>query len=339
MHLSCAFNLDQVFMNFQRKKLKSTKYDVYKIFKTHGKGVMIKRIFTACYILVIDDIIENNVTFILPVYGIRSCKMKMKRVQGEAFKRLRQAGKWKDVDIIDTNFTGNEIGFFMGGQRTPREKIVYVDKQRRKRIDEKANAGFPYGDSKTDTTILNYREKIYQQFPDVPKQDINKILNFGWRSLYLHNSYGGDTLVKNNTFWSYIGKIKKEPLQFYYYYLRKLTVKIRVLYKRQKLSYDGYYYFALTKNQYKKYKAQDRPGGKQRKHYRFENVFAYKILDECRIQRYKSPYIFRIPYPMYLKNRLFMRELTTDQAELIEIRRPVKFADLVAIGREFIKNL
>ena len=35
-------------------------------------------------------------------------------------------------------------------------------------------------------------------YPDVPMHDIKKILQFGWKSLYLHNSYGGDTLIKDN---------------------------------------------------------------------------------------------------------------------------------------------
>jgi hypothetical protein len=42
-------------------------------------------------------------------------------------------------------------------------------------------------------TVKDYYEDMYQLFPEVPKKDIQRILNFGFKTLYLHNSYGGDT--------------------------------------------------------------------------------------------------------------------------------------------------
>jgi hypothetical protein len=43
--------------------------------------------------------------------------------------------------------------------------------------------------------IKDYYEQVAEQFPEVDIADIKRILNFGFRSLYLHNSYGGDVLV------------------------------------------------------------------------------------------------------------------------------------------------
>jgi hypothetical protein len=61
-------------------------------------------------------------------------------------------------------------------------------------------------------TIKDYYDIICSKFPNVPKEDIKRILNYGWKSLYLHNSYGGDTFIKGNGLWCYIGNLRKTPL-------------------------------------------------------------------------------------------------------------------------------
>ena len=99
-------------------------------------------------------------------------------------------------------------------------------------------------------TIKDYYKQLKEQFPDVSENDIKKICSFGWKSLYLHNSYGGDVCINDSNFWCYIGHLKKNSLDYYNYYRKKLALKIRVLYKRKKIQWDGYYYFALTDNQY-----------------------------------------------------------------------------------------
>jgi hypothetical protein len=84
-------------------------------------------------------------------------------------------------------------------------------------------------------TIKDYYEELYKKFPEVDKKDIQRILNFGWKSLYLHNSYGGDVLIRDNNFWSYIGILTKDSLKHFIRYITKLCIKIRVLYKRKKI--------------------------------------------------------------------------------------------------------
>jgi len=95
-------------------------------------------------------------------------------------------------------------------------------------------------------TINDYYEDVRKLWPRLPEKDIMRILNFGFKSLYLHNSYGGDTLIKDGDFLCYIGYLRNNSIQHFKYYVKKLVIKIRVLYKRRKFEWDGYYYFALT---------------------------------------------------------------------------------------------
>lgn len=325
----CAFSTDDLFMNFPYKKLEITCEQCKSITGDNHRDTLVKKVFKESLKLVLDDIIENNITFWLPLTGNRKCNIHMKRVQGDEFKNLRRGGKWKDVDIVKSMFSGYELRLFMLGNRTPRVKTVYLNKEFRERIDAYTNSGKQYGDGKCDKTIKDYYNQLQNMFPSVSKQDMIYILNFSWKSLYLHNSYGGDTLVSDKTMWCYIGNLKKNSLQHFYYYIRKLTVKLRVLYRRKKIEWDGYYYFALSDSQYEQYCQQKNKKGRPRKYFNFGTVDLYQILDECRINEHYKKYIFRIPYPTQVKVKQYIQELVTDKAELITIREPLKFRDIL----------
>jgi hypothetical protein len=79
-------------------------------------------------------------------------------------------------------------------------------------------------------------------------------LNFGWKSLYLVNSYGGDVLIQDHNFWFYIGILRRDSLGHFEYYKLKLRNKIKIMYKRKKIPWDGYYYFGLSEERYAEWK-------------------------------------------------------------------------------------
>lgn len=178
-------------------------------------------------------------------------------------------------------------------------------------------------------TIKDYYEQLYERFPGVPKKDIQRVLNYGWKSLYLHNSYGGDTFIQDKELWCYIGHLKKDSIQYFLYYIKKLSIKLRVLYKRNKIQWDGYYYFALTDQQYEEYIGQKNKRGRPKKNFTFNKVFMYQILDECKIREFGKKYIFRIPYISKINFKFYVPKLVTDKAELIITREPLKFKDIL----------
>lgn len=327
--LGCSFNISDLFFNFPYKKLKLNCRDCLEITGDAHRSLLVKKIFRTSMKIVIQDIVERNVTFWLPLTGDKKCNMHMKRVSGKDFQKLRQAGKWDDIDIVNSNFSGYEIGFYMLGKRTPRVKTVYVNKQTREAISRYTNMGKQYGDGNIDTKISDYYPQIYKQFPKVPQEDIKRILTFAWKSVYLHNSYGGDLLISGDSMWYYIGNLRKSSLQHFHYYIRKLTVKLRVLYKRKKIDWDGYYYFALSDSQYSNYISQKNKKGRPRKNFNFGSVYLYQILDECKINEHYKRYIFRVPFIARVKQKFFIKELISKDAELIITREPLKFKDIL----------
>ena len=323
-----AFNMDEMFMNFPYKKLSLTCEKCKEITGNPHRDLLVKQVFRECVKVVLNDIIDNNVTFWLPT-GAKKCNIHMKRVDGEAFKNLRKAGKWRDVNLLSSSFTGYELGLFMYGVRDPRVKTIYVNKHLKDKITQNTNKGMRYGDSKNDKYIQDYYNEIHSKFSDISISDIKRILNFSWKSLYLHNSYGGDTFITDKDIWCYIGHLKKDSIEYFLYYIKKLSLKLRVLYKRNKIEWDGYYYFALSDKQYNEYINQKNKRGRPRKKFTFSNVFLYQILDECKIQEHQKRYIFKVPLITKVKYKFFSPELTTDKAELIITREPLKFKDIL----------
>lgn len=332
--LGCSFNTSDLFFNFPYKKLKLTCKDCLKIIGDAHRSILVKRIFRVSMRMIIQDIVERNVTFWLPLTGDKKCNIHMKRVSGKDFQKLRQAGKWDDIDIVNSNFSGYEIGFYMLGKRTPRVKTVYVDRCTKETISRYTNMGKQYGDSNLDTKISDYYPQIYKQFPEVSEEDIKRILVFAWKSVYLHNSYGGDLLVSGDSMWYYIGNLRKNPIQHFHYYIRKLITKTRVAYRRQGSPWEGYYYFALSDKQYECYLLQKNKKGRPRKKFDFGSVFMYEILDECRLNEHSKKYIFRTPIIAPIKLKYFSSKLVAS-AELIQVRSPLKFKDILVNDNEY----
>ncbi len=332
--IGCAFSLDEMILNFPSKKLKITCKQCKTINGDNHRQMLIKKIFRYSVKLVLTDIINRNVTFYLPLTGARKCFMCMRRVEGEAFKNLRRHGKWKGVDFLASLFCGYEIGFYMQGNRTPREKTVYVSRKMRDLITKNTNNKMAYGNGKIDTKIKDYYTQIYAQFPKVSQKDIKTILSYCWKSLYLHNSYGGDVAINDNDLWCYIGKLKGNALKHYFYYKCKLAIKLRILYKRKKIPWDGYYYFALTERQYQQYLSQKNVKGRPKKYFDLDKVFMYQILDECRITESSKKYIFRTAPLIPIKLRYYVQHLHAE-IELVQIRKPLKFKDIVVYGNKY----
>ena len=187
-------------------------------------------------------------------------------------------------------------------------------------------------------TYKDYLDDLQNLYPHIDKKDLEKIMNYQFRQLYLHNSYGGDTLIQDRELWMYIGFLRKDSVSFFNYYVKKLCRKIRILYKRKKMKWDGYYYFVLTINQYEEYLQQKNKKGRPKKYFKLKNIFLYRIYDECRIRQWSHRYIFKIHSPYDLGFLKYYKEVELENPELIEVRNPLKFKDILVINNKYLKN-
>lgn len=189
-------------------------------------------------------------------------------------------------------------------------------------------------------TIDEYYEQMYKEFPSVPPEDIRRILQYGFKSFYLHNSYGGDIFFQDPHSWFYCGRLVRNSVRQFKYYCKKLMIKLRVLYKRRRSGWNGYYYFGLEKWKYDEYKAAHNKPGRPIQWYTFKNVMLRKIEEECTVMDTGAVAIFRVPILADLGMYKFYSELRTKDAELVKEKEPTTFSQLIKESKDYdlIKN-
>ena len=97
--LGCAINTSELLRNFPLHKLKfgyelSVKYTKYR-----GRIKLVARIFKYCFQLVLEDIIENNVTFNLPLVGKKKARIEPQVFEGDYFNLMYNLGRYEGLDI------------------------------------------------------------------------------------------------------------------------------------------------------------------------------------------------------------------------------------------------
>ena len=128
-----AFNLDDAFAKYNPKKLKTVK----------NKKIIKKIVRDALY-LIVDDIIENNVTFQMPT-GYKKCDIHVNSITGKNFEKARQHGAFADVDFLASNFTAHRLQLTIHNEdKLDKHKNIYVGWDLKKKLLDYTNQGRKY---------------------------------------------------------------------------------------------------------------------------------------------------------------------------------------------------
>lgn len=140
-----TFSSQDIFHNFPIQKLKMDYDTVKKIYSDGDKRSLSASIFTKGMQLIIEDIIENNVHFLLPTLGSSEAYLYMNKTQGKDFKNAFKKGKWNDVDFLTSNFTGYQLALAVKSSKRPEKiKPIYLGYKHKDRITELTNEGKRY---------------------------------------------------------------------------------------------------------------------------------------------------------------------------------------------------
>lgn len=143
--------------------------------------------------------------------------------------------------------------------------------------------------------IEDYYDQIMEKFPDIKRDELDKMLKHCMQSMYMLIAYGADILLKSPLFTMYFGRHFKNDALFHKYYLTKWKIKRRIKWRREKRQWDGYYYFHLTEEQQKKY-IGNKKGRLKKKIVIGDSIVAYKIPEECFDQSY-GKYYYKVAWP------------------------------------------
>lgn len=140
-----TFSSQELFHNFPINKLKMDYNTVKKIYSDGDKRSLSASIFTKGMQLIVEDIIENNVHFMLPTTGSNEAYLYMKKTSGDNFKKAVRRGKWRDVDFLSSNFSGYQLALSIKSKKRPeKEKPIYLGYKHKDRITELTNEGKRY---------------------------------------------------------------------------------------------------------------------------------------------------------------------------------------------------
>ena len=135
-----AFSANDLFTRF---KLHYIKKSTYEAFHEHSKKAVAARVFIYMFYLIIKDIIDNSVTFILPT-GFESY-IKMQTFRDEDFTKARQNGAFKEIDFLASNFKGYRLSYrYKLKSGIWRKKPIHVHKKLKDIIIDNTNKGKIY---------------------------------------------------------------------------------------------------------------------------------------------------------------------------------------------------
>ena len=106
--------------------------------------------------------------------------------------------------------------------------------------------------------VNDYVEEVHKLYPEIPEEEIKRILVYGWKMILQYVSFGNDVSILSNKFFFFIGRIPSSALSAFHTYCYKLSKRIRYMFKRTGSKWDGYYYFARSEPQYIDYLNQSK---------------------------------------------------------------------------------
>lgn len=112
--------------------------------KSEGLTYFVCKVFLYYMYLVLMDIIENNVTFCLPLKGNRSASIYVKVFDGDDFQKLYSAGKFTGIDFLNSMFKGYQIFYRYNCKSGDKEKPIYINNKLKDKFYSYINEGKIY---------------------------------------------------------------------------------------------------------------------------------------------------------------------------------------------------
>lgn len=141
------------------------------------------------------------------------------------------------------------------------------------------------------TDVNDYIDKIKANHPELTDKQLRYILRFGMIAFdsYLKKGFGIKLSSPNVTMWT--GDVHSyDSEKIFEGKARKLRKKVRYKYVTENNVFDGYYYFCLSEDFFKKVKPLNK------KAIKFKQLTIFKSYEEC-FATYTNCYIFKFYYP------------------------------------------
>lgn len=139
-----ACTLNDIFVRFPYEKFKNIQLLPNKMLRKQK----VKQVFREGVRQILDDIVENNSTFKIQGIGYQGGEIHFEAIKGDEFKRLRKNGKFKNIDFLESLFTGYQMYLYIHGKRDDflhrRKYPIYLGKVLKDKLTKYVNEGKVY---------------------------------------------------------------------------------------------------------------------------------------------------------------------------------------------------
>lgn len=139
-----CFTSYDIFSTFNLKQLKIKRTTVQDKYGCNKKQLFCASVFTYCCYLILLDIIQNNATFVFPLFNHKSAQMHVMPITDERLKIARQHGAFQDIDLLNSNFTGYQLTLTWEKKGKYVHKPIYINKRFKDVLIQYINQGKPY---------------------------------------------------------------------------------------------------------------------------------------------------------------------------------------------------
>lgn len=160
--------------------------------------------------------------------------------------------------------------------------------------------------------IDDYVNQLHEKYPEMSKKDILKILKMGFNFYRKLITIGCGVNIGSNEMATRTQKVGvKDKLA----YKDNLAArKARVKWNRSDKEFDGYYYFALGKNQFAEL---DQEKLKKKCKLKFKHIWLFKSAEECWLRHSYKDHFFKLRYPVDCGFFMYKDEFVTNDYEYL----------------------
>lgn len=138
LNLSYCFFTADMYQDFNNKK-----WNIGNNISNTPKELCCQ-VFAYLLFLIICDIIENNITFELPLLRDRHAYIYVKCFQDEEFEKVFRRGAFEGIDYIKSEFKGYNLFFQWQKGMKIKEKPIYITKNLKDWFYSNINSGKQY---------------------------------------------------------------------------------------------------------------------------------------------------------------------------------------------------
>lgn len=160
--------------------------------------------------------------------------------------------------------------------------------------------------------IDDYVDQLHEKYSEMSKKDILKILKMGFNFYRKLITIGCGVNIGSNEMATRTQKVGvKDKLA----YKDNLAArKARVKWNRSDKEFDGYYYFALGKNQFAEL---DQEKLKKKCKLKFKHIWLFKSAEECWLRHSYKDHFFKLRYPVDCGFFMYKDEFVTNDYEYL----------------------